>query len=230
VSFSAMELGLRGSAYHLLRRVAEARPYEPQTYRAMASNLASMGHADLAIAYYEVALRAQWDGRFGDFHKIVALEYLNMLRRVRRGELKTSVPAFVDARLGAVSEQVGIKSADLVVMITWNTNNSDVDLHVTEPSGEECFYSHRETRSGGQLTQDVTQGYGPEMYVLRSARSGKYAVRAHYFASERNRASARTKVHSVVVENWGTPAEKVTEKVVTLEEGKQMHDIAVVAR
>ncbi len=52
-------------------------------------------------------------------------------------------------------------------MITWNTDTTDVDLHVIEPSGEECFYRHRNTRrSGGRLTQDVTQGYGPEMYVL----------------------------------------------------------------
>jgi uncharacterized protein YfaP (DUF2135 family) len=117
-----------------------------------------------------------------------------------------------------------------VVTITWNTDNTDVDLHVIEPSGEECFYRHRDTRSGGSLTQDVTQGYGPEMYVLRDAPRGNYDIRAHYYASDRNRASARTKVHATVFEDWGTKSEKVTEKVVTLEIGKESHAIATLER
>jgi uncharacterized protein YfaP (DUF2135 family) len=80
------------------------------------------------------------------------------------------------------------------------------------------------------LTQDVTQGYGPEMYVLRHAPHGRFDVRAHYFASDTNRMSARTKVYATVFENWGEKDERVTEKVVTLESGKELHAIAVVER
>jgi hypothetical protein len=68
------------------------------------------------------------------------------------------------------------------------------------------------------------------MYVLKHAPSGRYLVRAHYFASDRNRASARTKVYVTTFEDWGTPKEKVTEKVVTLEYGKDMHDIVTIQR
>jgi hypothetical protein len=117
-------------------------------------------------------------------------------------------------------------AAGALGMITWNTDNTDVDLHVIEPSGEECFYSHRETRSGGTLTRDVTRGYGPEMYLLPRARPGKYLVRAHYFASDRNRATAATKVYATPVEHWGEPDEKATERAVVLEAGKQTHDVA----
>ena len=115
-------------------------------------------------------------------------------------------------------------------MITWNTDNTDVDLHVIEPSGEECYYSHRRTSSGGDLTQDVTQGYGPEMYVLPRTEPGNYLIQAHYFASDQNRASVRTKVQALVFENWGTPKERVTDTIVTLEQGKSKHTIAVVGR
>jgi uncharacterized protein YfaP (DUF2135 family) len=125
---------------------------------------------------------------------------------------------------------VPVESADLVVMITWNTDGTDVDLHVVEPSGEECFYSHRDTQSGGRLTQDVTQGYGPEMYVLPRAPAGNYQIRAHYFASDRNRASARTKVQALIFEDFGTPRQRVTEKTVVLEDAKQMHDLLEVKR
>ena len=230
VGYSAMALGMKGQAFHLFRRVADARPFEPQTYRAMAQAAVAMGKNDLAIAYYEIGLLGQWDARFGDLKDILRMDYLRFLRSVVKGELATSAPAYARQRFEALSSEVGIKSADLVVMITWNTDNTDVDLHVTEPGGEECFYGHRETRTGGTLTKDVTRGYGPEMYIAKKAVKGEYKVRAHYFASDRNRASARTKVYATVYENWGTPEEKVTEKVVTLESGKEMHDIAVVAR
>ena len=230
VGFSAMDLGLHAQAFHLFRRVADARPHEPQTYRAMAQALTAMGNLDLALAYYEIPLMGQWDPRFGDLRKIVELDYLHFLRKLTGGNAPSSVRDYARARLDALSTQIGMGRADLVVTIMWNTDNTDVDLHVTEPSGEECFYGHRDTRSGGKLTQDVTQGYGPEMYVLRDAPSGSYEVRAHYFASDTNRASARTKVYATVFENWGEATEKVTEKVVTLEAGKEYHAIATVER
>jgi hypothetical protein len=225
VGYSAMDFGLRPQAYHLFRRVADQRPYEPQTFRAMAQALAAMGKNDLALAYFEIPLIGEWDPRFGDMKDIVELDYLRFLRSA-----KTSVPEYAKARLDTLSQKIGMTKADIVVTITWNTDNTDVDLHVTEPSGEECFYSHRQTQSGGELTRDVTRGYGPEMYVLKRAPSGKYLVRAHYYASDRNRASARTKVYVTTFEDWGTPKEKVTEKVVTLEYGKDTHDIATIVR
>lgn len=230
VGFSAMDLGLHAQAFHLFRRVAEARPHEPQTYRAMAQALARMGKLDLALAYYEIPLMGQWDPRFGELRKIVELDYLRFLRGLTSGNAPSSVRDYARARLDALSAQVGLGHADVVVTITWNTDNTDVDLHVTEPSGEECFYSHRNTQSGGSLTQDVTQGYGPEMYVLPRAPKGSYDIRAHYFASDANRASARTKVYATVFENWGSKDEKVTEKVVTLETGKEYHSIATLKR
>jgi tetratricopeptide (TPR) repeat protein len=230
VGFSAMDLGLAAQAFYLFRRVAEARPHEPQTYRAMAQALARMGKLDLALAYYEIPLMGQWDPRFGDLRKIVELDYLRFLRGLVAGNAPASVRDYARVRLDALSTQIGLGRADVVVTITWNTDNTDVDLHVTEPSGEECFYSHRNTRSGGALTQDVTQGYGPEMYVLPHAPKGRYDIRAHYFASDNNRASARTKVYATVFEDWGTKAEKVTEQVVTLEAGKEFHSIATLTR
>jgi hypothetical protein len=229
VAFSAMDMGLRPQAYHLLRRVAALRPYEPQTYRAMAQTLADMGKTELALAYYEIPLMGEWDQRFGDLHAIVELDYLHFLRGVI-GAGKSPVVDYARSRAAELSQKVGFKRADLVVSIMWNTDNTDVDLHVIEPSGEECFYGHRDTRSGGALTRDVTQGYGPEMYVLPNAPHGTYQVSAHYYASDSNRASARTKVYARTFENWGTPDERVTDKVVKLELGKEAHPIATLQR
>jgi Mg-chelatase subunit ChlD/tetratricopeptide (TPR) repeat protein len=230
VGFTAMELGLPDQAFFLFRRVADARPWEPQSYKAMADVLARTGNADLAMVYYEVALQGHWDARFGEFHRIAAVDYVRFLRRVAKGELSTSAQALAKERLARVSDEVALGGADLVIVITWNTDSSDVDLHVVEPTGEECFFQNRKTKIGGELTMDVTQGYGPEMYVLPKAKAGKYKVHAHYYAQPRSRASARTKVYAEIIEGWGTPGEKVTEKVVTLAEGKEDHPIVEIAR
>ncbi len=228
VGFSAMEWGLGGQAVHLFRRVAASRPWEPPTYHAMALALAEMKQADLALAYYEVGLAGKWDGRFGEFRKILGQDYLRFLRRIGSGELKTSVPEYAKARLETVGAEFDAGKSDLRVVIAWNTDGTDVDLHVVEPTGEECYYKNTKTKIGGEITADVTQGYGPEMYVIRKARPGSYAVRVKYFSSDRNRASARTKVYATVIEKEGTPQEKVTRKVVALADGKEMHDIATV--
>ena len=227
VGFSAVAMGLRQQAYHLFKRVAARRPWEPQTYRAMANVLAAMGKADLALAYYEVGLAGQWNSRFGEFSKILSLDYLRFLRR-HPGK-KTSVPAYTAARLKTLSDRfASFKGQDLLVVITWNTDNSDVDLHVMEPTGEDCYYQNRQTKIGGHLTTDVTQGYGPEMYTLGKAKSGAYKIRVKYFASVQNRATARTKVQATVYRHWGTKKERRTDKTVTLAEGKQMHSVATV--
>ncbi len=230
IGVTAMSFGLPADAFHLFRRVAVSRPFEPQTYRAMAQTLARLGRTDLAMAYFEVGLAGRWDARFGDFRKILALEYFDLLQRAGRGSLKSSVPEYVKARLPSVAQETRLSSADVVVMITWNTDATDIDLHVTEPNGEVCYFGNRQTKSGGELTQDVTQGYGPEMYVLKNAAGGKYKLQAHYFASDRNRASTRTKVQVLVLEDFGTSDQKASEKVVTLEYGKQKHDLLELQR
>jgi hypothetical protein len=228
VGYSAMEMGLGAQAYHLFRRVAASRPFEPQTYRAMAQALTALGANDLALLYYEVGMIGRWDSRFGEFRKILLMDYQKFLEQVVAGTLQLRSADYAKARLETVSKEIALSKADLVVMIDWNTDGTDVDLHVMEPTGEECYYSNANTRIGGQLTMDVTQGYGPEMYVLEKAPAGTYQIRAKYFSSDANRASTRTKVFATVYRDWGRPTESVQKKTVVLRDGKEMHDLATV--
>ena len=119
-------------------------------------------------------------------------------------------------------------TADLMLVISWNTDQTDVDLHVVEPTGEECFYSHRNTKMGGYISQDVTEGYGPEMYVLPNAEKGDYEVKVKYFSPNQSRASAKTKVFASIYKNWGQPNEKVINKVVLLKSSKETQTIMTV--
>src|SRR5207244_4823787 len=54
----------------------------------------------------------------------------------------------------------------------------------TDPSGEECSYEHRDTKLGGHITQEVTQGYGPRDVHAAEGAAGKYQVRLKYFAQD----------------------------------------------
>ena len=74
-------------------------------------------------------------------------------------------------------------------------------------------------RSSIKEMQDVTQGYGPEMFTLPKAAAGKYQVRVKYFAHGANRSSTWARVYATVYEGFGTPQERVTRRTVTLVAG-----------
>jgi hypothetical protein len=230
LAFSAIDWQRPGEAYHLLRRAGAARTFEPITFHAMAHCLEQMGRADLAIVYYELACGGRWDGRFGDIHNIAQLDYLRFLRRVADGREKTTLAEYAKARMATLAAMQLRDTADVAALIFWNTDGTDVDLHVIEPSGEECFYQHTQTASGGHISRDVTTGYGPELYLLPKAPAGMYRVSAHYFAADANRASTRTKVLALIYEGWGTKDEKLSIKALALTGRSESHELGTVKK
>jgi hypothetical protein len=225
VGFSAMEWGMDAHACHLFKKLLRTRPYEPQTYHALAQVYSKMKNADLAILYYELCLAGKWDERFGDFRTIVIMDYLSLLNEIEKGIIQVSSPEYPKSRKLTLQKELGMEKSDLAIVIMWNTDNTDIDLHVTEPSGEECYYSHPKTKSGGNMTKDVTQGYGPEMYALNEMENGEYLVRAHYYSRDRSRASVRTKIYATIYRSWGSKNEKVLKKTITLTDDKEYQEI-----
>lgn len=226
VAFTARDWGLGAQVYPLLQRVAATRPEEPQTYLALGDLAAQLGAHDLALVYYEIALAGAWEQRFGDVEQIAAFEYLRMLGSTAPESFAD--PGFATRRRAELAELLPVRSADLLVIMTWNTDNTDIDLHVLEPSGEDCFYGNRSTKAGGQMSTDVTQGFGPEMYYIPKLESGDYRIRVHYFARDRNRLDVRTKVHVTVFRSFGRPNQQIESKIVTLEQDEDTHSIMTV--
>ena len=220
-----MQWELFGHAYPLYLRAAEARPFEPQSYLALARCAQESGQGDLALAWYTVALEGEWDERFGDFHRIAAFDALHFLRRVQRRELSLELDDWAAARVGDVVETVGMASADLAIAIEWNTDATDVDLHVVEPSGEHCYFGHRDTALGAHLSRDVTQGLGPELYVLPEAVNGEYLVYVHYFGGDPAKTAVRSKVLATLYERWGSEEELLRRRVIRLESAREEHGV-----
>ena len=99
----------------------------------------------------------------------------------------------------------GLPDCDLRITLAWDADETDVDLHVTEPSGEEAYYGHRFTSAGGRVSEDITDGYGPELYQIRRAQYGTYTIRAHYFASHQQTVFGPATCTLTVFTDWGRP-------------------------
>lgn len=98
-------------------------------------------------------------------------------------------------------------SPRLRVVLSWDTDMTDIDLHVVSPDGQHVWYGERVVPNGGALDVDVTTGFGPEIYAHPSPAPGVYHVYVNYYGSgERN--DIITVAQVAVIENEGTPREK----------------------
>ena len=136
----------------------------------------------------------EWDARFSEI-ELVALNELNQIIAASPTPLDT---AFADRRL------LRNLPLDLRVALAWDSDNSDMDLWVTDPNGEKCYYAHQLTYQGGLISDDFTGGYGPEEFVLRDAKPGRYRVEAHYFGDRQQIVTGATTLTLTLSTGWGT--------------------------
>ena len=161
------------------------------------------GRADAAKADLERAIR------------LLADAVLTVRREQPRGFVQT---ALMDANaavaryraLGgtdhALPQQlVALLDTDIRIVMEWNTPRTDLDLWVTQPNGEEVGFSYRLSATGGRLTADVTNGYGPEEFLLRQAAPGTYTIRANTFASDRSNPNGPSGLSVRIIRNFGRP-------------------------
>jgi Flp pilus assembly protein TadD len=107
-------------------------------------------------------------------------------------------------------EKLGLKGGttnDIKVYLSWDTDRTDVDLHVVNPAKEDVNYQHRTGRFGEALFDDVTSGYGPESFTAQNAVPGTYEVKVNYYGTSRQTfTEARGEV--VVITSEGTANER----------------------
>jgi len=82
---------------------------------------------------------------------------------------------------------VSVGTGEVQVSVSWDAE-SDVDLHVIDPNGDEVYYGQQTVTSGGTLDLDsnaacAIDGVKNENITWASAPSGTYTVRLDYFLS-----------------------------------------------
>jgi Vault protein inter-alpha-trypsin domain len=193
-------------AVELRERAVILDPDRQQPKRLLALTLARRAahqgaHAreDLTRAIsllYTIAISPVPDGRQG--LELVALNEANALLP-RLKALGGTVA--MDPRL------VALLDVDLRVTLDWTSDASDMDLWVDEPTGERAIYNNNRTAIGGHLSRDMTQGYGPEEYLLRRAISGVYKVQANVYAPDRIDPNGATLITAHIIRDFGRPTE-----------------------
>jgi hypothetical protein len=221
VGYRLLDLGEAPDAARLFRQVEHNRPFEPHSYRDLARGLQDSRKYGLAALQYEIVLAGTWHSRFHDSLKIVAREeYVQMMQQALRDKaVSAKLAELFGERLEGL--KASRESSDLRVTISWNTDATDVDLWVIEPDGTKVFYGNRTSKSGGELSEDQTQGYGPERYRIAKARSGEYKVMVHNFNPNPNLLGGETHVHIVVTRYAGTPRETSQHYNVILKTSKE---------
>jgi len=189
----------------VFEEVLALRPEEPQSYRDLALVLARRAarkdadsvqrKADYARAIellYRVVMD-KWD-RFAEIEVIALMELNSLIPRAKKAGVK-EIP--VDPRL------VQLLDVDVRIVLTWDADMTDMDLWVTEPSGEKAFYSHPRTTIGGLVSKDFTRGYGPEEYCLKKAMNGVYKIEANYYGSSAAKLLGPVTLQADVFTNYG---------------------------
>lgn len=202
-----MRYGQIDRALWLLDRLVYLTPDKPQPLRGLALALivqaeqAGTSKAVRAANYSRAAellntvITTPWDSDYDGIEMVSLMELNRILPRLPAGERP------LDPRL------VALLDVDLRVVLEWNTDDSDMDLWVLEPSGDTAIYSNPKTRIGGRLSNDMTSGYGPEEYLLRRAPRGEYQIKANVFAPDALDPNGATTVRARLYRNWGRPDE-----------------------
>lgn len=177
-------------AVRLAARSLEEREDNVNTYRALAAAYWKSEDFLAAGKTYARALNTEFHPRYGDVKRIIREETALLLRSIQ----DSSPEVFQDLtnnELKSVSPSEG-ESITLWISMSWLTDANDVDLHVIDPNGEECYYSHTSTELGLSYYSDQTQGLGPEVVSLTAQRPGRYRIGVKYFSSGASGASRGT--------------------------------------
>ncbi len=223
------EAGEYDASIMILRKVAKLRADEALSWRDLALTLTMRGKqnhsaADIqeALTLFHKTVFTAWDRNDSIWTALIALEELNELvawtKREKWGNEPPLIPQ-IDSKFAKNLD------TDLRIMMTWDADETDIDMHVVEPSGEEVFYAHNRSRSGGMVSHDITRGYGPEEFLHKKAPKGEYVVSTKYFASHQQKLVGPATITVTFYTNWGRSTQKSQTMSLRLEKAKEKIEV-----
>jgi hypothetical protein len=246
VGYGLLAGGMPERALAVFQRVLDLEASEPQSHLDLAlvrfyclasGDLLSdtSSHLKAAAMSLGTVLRTRWAERFREVEwpALILLRGLRSLGIERNlgdcwplDDSMARLPSKIEEECREALKPG--KPIGLMVWMAWDTDKTDVDLHIVEPSGNEVYYSNNRSVIGGYLSRDFTEGYGPEVYVLQSPVNGSYRVRAKFYAS--HQASASTGTTSVVIWSFvnlgGAPGmQQAHFSTIRLDTNKQLQDV-----
>lgn len=222
VGYKLTELGRIEEASGVFEKVLKLRPDQPQSYRDLALLLIrrTPEHVARGLQLLDQVHVGSWRSDFQEIEHTTLMELAWAC---------TSFPEIVEKTPLKTPERMRqMFPVDLRISMAWDTDNTDVDLHVIEPNDEECMYSNRDTWIGGHLSRDFTRGLGPEEYVLKHARKGKYIIKAKYFANHKQSLTGGTTLLITIIKFYGKPGEERKHISVRMAASKQLVEVGTI--
>ncbi|MBO9591836.1 MAG: hypothetical protein J7599_02935 [Niabella sp.] len=175
VAYLLKKYGAYDKELLLTKKVLDWRPMDPQSYRDYALALQDNGKYQQALDTLYTALTQSYteETRTRDegIEEVLLMELNNIAGRYNARVNTSKIDKALLYRL----------PVDIRVVLNWNIDHTDIDLHVTDPKNEECYYGSRETSLGGRISNDFTDGFGPEQFLLKKAVRGKYQIKTDFF-------------------------------------------------
>ncbi len=138
-------------------------------------------------------------GNDGSFNIPISLESgINHLQFVTEGNDSNGNLINVPNNMATIDFTIDLNVPNSVILVTltWDTNDTDIDLYVIDPTGDYSCWYNQTTSDGGELDYDIITGYGPEHWTLMSTDTVRYdkpyKVRLHYFSDHGNGSSNYT--------------------------------------
>ena len=208
---------------YIYNEILKLRPEDIQSYR------------DLALAYEEI----------GEYQKS-----LDLLYKIINGELLEKDPerrfegveaiAFneFNSLISRHKSKLNLKGVDkryikkmpiaIRAVIDWNHNDTDIDLWINDPNDEDCGYDNNETKLGGRLSEDMTDGFGPEEFLLKKAIKGSYSFKIDYYSDDMQKISGPTFLKITLYTKFGTKKQKKSIRVIRLDNEEDEVNVGVI--
>ena len=212
------QLGYNDYAIDQFKLILTLRPEEPQTFRDLGLAYAQNKEYEEAIKSLYTIIERKWDNRFPEIEMFAVEEINNIIEKAGRDKVNLDLSS-IDNRL------IKKMPVEIRIVLNWDTDNSDMDLWVTDPVGEKCFYGNRNTRFGGLMTRDFTGGYGPEEFLIKEALKGKYKIQANYYGSREQTLIGPTTIYLDIYTYYSTGKEKKETITLRLSNNKEVIDI-----
>jgi hypothetical protein len=191
-------------------QVAKWRAHEPQSHRDLGLALEDDKQYQAAFDELTKALEVNYYGEMSGQYEGVEDVILMDINRLVTDHPNVNTEKLEKKYLNKMP--VGIR-----IILNWNQMDTDIDLHIIEPTNEECYYGHTDTEAGARFSKDFTQGYGPEQYLLRNAMKGKYLIKTNYYGESTLTQNGPT---TVMVEIYTQKNGKTERKLQTIQLGK----------
>lgn len=188
------QLNYLKEAIAMFEEIKELKEEEPQSYRDLALAYEDVGQYQKAVDLLHKVVTTEWDDRFENINDIALYEMNNIIGRHKKALNVSKIDSSLIQHL----------PVDLRIMLDWTSDNTDVDLWVTDPQGEKCYYKNKNTKIGGRLLVDLTEGYGPEEFILKKAIKGKYKIQADLYDDIRQNLGGAITIQVQIFKYYGT--------------------------